>query len=286
MNDLLVHPHFSQALEQTIASPPHALLLTGPQGVGKTHLARQMSAQLLQVDPDKLVNAAYYREVTPIKRVITIEQIRGLNSFFRLKVPGKARVKRVAVIHDADTMGTEAQNALLKLLEEPPEGSVLVLTSSNSLGLLPTIRSRTQTIIIPPPTPEVIKEHFIKRGHSAAKVERAALRHMNNIAAISAELEEAAEDDSTLDIVKQALSGTSFERLLLIDSLAKQKDSAKDFVDTLSAVAAASLETAALKQTANFGRWKQVLQASRTAGEALEQNGNVKLVLTELMLGL
>ena len=57
------------------------------------------------------------------KGSIAIEQIRALISFFQLKVPGKTKIKRVAIIQDADRMGLEAQNALLKALEEPPEDS-------------------------------------------------------------------------------------------------------------------------------------------------------------------
>src|SRR4051794_34260275 len=119
MNDILMHTQLQQALKQVAAAPTHAILLTGPPGIGKTHIARKLGSLLLETNAEQLINNPYYYEITPIKQSISIEQVRQLTGYFRLKVPGKARIQRVAVIHDADTMGAEAQNALLKLLEEP-----------------------------------------------------------------------------------------------------------------------------------------------------------------------
>lgn len=94
------------------------------------------------------------------------------------------------------------------------------------------------------------------------------------------------DSDDILSLVKQALGGTTYDRLLLVDSLAKQKDMARSFTSTLSAVAIASLEAAAQKGNTSVERWKSVLQAAHVADEALARNGNTKLVLTELMLAM
>jgi len=68
--------------------------------------------------------------------------------------------------------------------------------------------------------------------------------------------------------------------------LAKQKETARAFVDTLAAIAIASLEAAASKGAATVDRWRDILQAVHTVQDTLERNGNAKLALTELMLAL
>ena len=235
-------------LEKFVAAPAHALLLATQPGSDPTGTATDLAQRLLRVE--NLENQPYYRVVAPDpgKGSILIEQIRELLAFFRLKVPGSAPVKRVAVLQDAHTMTIEAQNALLKLLEEPPEGSVLILTSTQPQRLLATIRSRVQVV------------------------------HLQGNVPVP--------DTQAVQLVKQVLAGTSYDRLLLVDGLSKQKEAAITFVSTLAVVAMASLESAARKGSAGTARWQTVLQAAATAEDALMHSGNTKLVLTELMLAM
>lgn len=279
----VLHPAAEQLLDEFVASPAHAVLLTGPAGMGKARIAQALAMQLLSVK--SLENAAYFQEVTPEKSSISIDQIRKLIQFFRLAVPGKARIKRVAIIQNADSMGHEAQNALLKLLEEPPAGSVLILLSSVPDRLLPTIRSRTQLLTLPAPTSDALSQHFATLGYDQAAVQRMLLRSGSNVAEATQLLSGENADDS-LQLVKQALTGTTYDRMLLVDGLAKQKEQAAAFVGTLAATALASLQAAATKNSAAIPRWQQILEAADTALSALERNGNTKLVLTELMLAL
>jgi replication-associated recombination protein RarA len=284
---LLLHDTARAHLEQFFAAPAHAVLLSGPKGIGKSQIAALLAAELLAVSRDSLNNAAYYKHLAPKDGSISIELIRGLIGFFRLKVPGNKTVQRVAVIEDADNMGHEAQNALLKILEEPPVDSVLILTSSQEGRLLATIRSRTTLLKLPAPTTTSIQTYFEKAGYDKPAVQSAVLRSGTNIAEAYTILNGANDDqNSSIALVKQVLAGTGYDRLLLVDGLSKQKEQARAFVDDLASVATASLEAAARKNAASASRWQDVLQAAHTAQEAFEQNGNAKLVLSELMLSL
>jgi DNA polymerase-3 subunit delta' len=80
---------------------------------------------------------------------VRIGQIRALQSALRLRTAEGER--RVAVIADAEWLNQEAQNALLRLLEEPPPGTLLVLVARSSAGLLATVRSRCQRVVFRPP---------------------------------------------------------------------------------------------------------------------------------------
>jgi DNA polymerase-3 subunit delta' len=82
--------------------------------------------------------------VTPTGNFIRIHQIRNLCSILTLK-PYEARL-RVVIISDAQAMNPAAGNALLKMLEEPPDRTVLILTAEHTTDLLPTIVSRCQHI--------------------------------------------------------------------------------------------------------------------------------------------
>jgi len=282
---MVLHETAEAQLNSFLSAPTHALLLAGPIGSGKTHIAASLAMQLLGAS--ELETHAYFRVITPVKGTIAIEQIRELIGFFRLKVPGAAKIKRVAVIQDADAMGGEAQNALLKLLEEPPSDSVLVLTSSQPQSLLPTIRSRVQLVQLASPSTEVLTQHFITLGYDGPAITGALLRAGTNVAEAARLLAEGPDASSpTIDLVKQVLGGTSYDRLLLVDGLAKQKEATAAFVSTLTTIAMASLESAARKGGANVHRWQSVLEAAHTAQGALDHSGNAKLVLTELMLAM
>jgi len=286
---IVLHPSAMQLLDDFAAAPSHAVLIGGPTGGGKTHIAAALAALLLGVDTDGLGAHGYFRIVAGDKAdtgSIGIEQIRELISFFRLKVPGKAAIRRVAIIQDADRMGVDAQNALLKLLEEPPADSVLILTSSHPDQLLQTIRSRTQLLQLPAPEASALTAHFAAAGYDAAAVTAALLRVGTNVAEAERLLRKGdGAVDGTVALVRQVLSGSSYDRMLLVDGLSKQRDAARAFVDMLAIVATASMEAAARKGTA-IQRWQSVLQAAHTAQGALERSGNTKLTLTALMLEL
>ncbi len=78
---------------------------------------------------------------------VRIGQVRALQAALRLRASGEGR--RAAVIADAEWLNVEAQNALLRLLEEPPPETTLVLVASSSAGLLATVRSRCQRVRFP-----------------------------------------------------------------------------------------------------------------------------------------
>lgn len=92
---------------------------------------------------NKIKNPYYYSEIKSTSS-IRISQIRSINKFLTLdytEIP-----YRVIIIEDAEQMTEQAQNSLLKNLEEPPKGFIFILISSMSENLLPTIRSRCQEI--------------------------------------------------------------------------------------------------------------------------------------------
>jgi DNA polymerase-3 subunit delta' len=284
-DNLLLSDRAQKNIQKFTTKPSHAVLITGQRGIGLSSIAKSLSSQLLHDDTRKeLENEQYFRLLQPKNGTIPIETVRSLQNFFALTVPGKRTVKRVVMIDDAEALSTEAQNSLLKTLEEPPEGSVLILVSSEPKRLLATIHSRLSSLNVTPPTKAEVGEWFKKKGFERTAIERAYLVADGSLAKIASMLEN--ESVSDFETVRSVLGAKTFERLLYVDGMSKDKEAAQLFVGQLAQVASASLERSAATNPTSLERWQHVLAASISAQEALDRNGNTKLVLTDLMLSL
>jgi DNA polymerase III subunit delta' len=163
MSALIGHEHIQDLLKRTVAGgrPSHAYLFAGREGVGKRLVAIRFASMLncssQKVDPEcdcrmcRRIRDGKSPDVLverPERGMIRIDRVRNLQRFFRYP-PIESRF-RVVVIDDAHTMNHQAQNALLKILEEPPPGRTLILVSSKPALLLSTVRSRCRKIVFGP----------------------------------------------------------------------------------------------------------------------------------------
>lgn len=177
----------------------HAWLITGPRGVGKATLAWRIARFLLATpapDPDDMFGApapttldidpnhpaarrivagaepglksVHRTENEKTKRLrdqITIDDIRALANFFQLSSTDGGR--RVVIIDAADEMNANAANALLKMLEEPPARTTLLLICHQPSRLLPTIRSRCRTLRLTTLTAQQTEQAMAQTGIGA-----------------------------------------------------------------------------------------------------------------------
>ncbi len=164
-------------------------LFVGPEGVGKFSFALRLAQSLLcpqrpaadlapcgecptcrQVLAEShgdlyLVRRSPDRMTIPIEALIGPRERRmreGLCAWMALKPTSGMR--KIAIIDDADLLGVEAANSLLKTLEEPPPHAVLILVGTNPSRQLPTIRSRCQIIRFHGLAPDVVAAHIRTKG--------------------------------------------------------------------------------------------------------------------------
>ena len=174
----------------------HAWLLTGPRGVGKATLAWRIARHLIAGARDTTLEMAphdpVFRQVAALaspqlflarrpwddknerlKTAITVDEIRALKGFFELTAADGGH--RVAIVDAADELTSQAANALLKILEEPPQSSAILLVSHRPAGLLPTIRSRCRELRCSPLAPAPLARALAAAGTDAPDDARLAM---------------------------------------------------------------------------------------------------------------
>ncbi|MHB8991650.1 MAG: DNA polymerase III subunit gamma/tau, partial [Chloroflexota bacterium] len=156
-SEVVAQEHVTRTLKNAVGSGRivHAYLFCGPRGTGKTSTARILAKAVNCLDPQQgePCNRCASCEAVSNGRAIDLIEIdaasnRGIDDArdLREKIkysPAESRYK-VYIIDEAHMLTSEASNALLKTLEEPPEHAILILATTESQKILPTISSRCQ----------------------------------------------------------------------------------------------------------------------------------------------
>lgn len=191
---------------------PHGIILSGPEGIGKFTFAYRLARFLLSqeisdpnqdalfgdvevIDHESMalaqdhpvfsrVSSGGHSDLLVIERIfdesknkykagVEVAEIRKVTPFLRM-TSGEGGW-RVVIINDADTMNRNAQNALLKILEEPPEHTVLILVTHRPGALIPTIRSRSRVFNFSPLSLDTMQTLLSMHGQLLSEEEVEAL---------------------------------------------------------------------------------------------------------------
>ncbi|MBI5567083.1 MAG: DNA polymerase III subunit delta' [Chloroflexi bacterium] len=298
--------------------PAHAYLISGPAHIGKTTLARALAPALNCTSADdrpcgtcracRLMTADKHPDVqfiAPDGRSLKIDQVRALQHDLALS-PFEGRY-RVAIFDQFETATVEAQNALLKTLEEPPAYAVLIVLAADPELLLPTIVSRCQQIALRPLTLAQVREALMTRWNVPGD-QANLLAHLSGgrlgWAVTASQDQSILEARATaLDDLAQLLKADRVARFAYAETLTKKDDRTRATLDlwrtwwrdVLLAASGSAAELVNLDRVEHIRALAQhvTVEQSTAAAEAcgravwqLDRNATARLVVEVLLLDL
>lgn len=177
---IIGHQDIIKYFNQVIAADhlAHCYLFYGPTHVGKTavlsRLVQKLIGDVVDVDlerPEVLASRYpnfYYLKVQEDKSEISVDDVRDFRSRLSLGAFGKGR--KIAVIFQGEALNASSSNALLKLLEEPTQDTIIFILSNRGDSIMPTIRSRAVAIEFHP-VPVIEQLEQFKQYGTAADLE-------------------------------------------------------------------------------------------------------------------
>ncbi len=245
---------------------PHAAIITAEVGVDLSEYIDTVARAT-----DEVIRINDHLNTSKTSTGIYIEDVRDLQVTVRA---AKSGIRTLVALQDASKMTTQAQNALLKLLEEPRDGLYILLLTHAPMQLLETIRSRCQTLHYTP-APHVLRlpeEKAARIRFMAAGSEYEAKRLVDDARYFE-------QRSKLFEAAKEFAGASRYDRLSVVRNFGGKRDDAVAFVD-----ACIQLYTALLKN--NFSeRLHTELSHMLAVDEAIRMNANVKLQLLKLALG-
>lgn len=273
-DQIVLHDSAKLNLEALASQPPQGILLVGPEGIGKMTVATRLANHLVD-------HPTSIRVISPDDRgTIAIETIRELYKATRAKQEGH----QVIIIERADRMSLEAENAFLKLLEEPRAGLTFMLTTLQLESLLPTILSRIQHLTFAPLPDDAIRRLVMSKQPGIAQSDLSQLVFLAQgrpgVAMQLLEGDALPKQRDRMQIVKQLLASKPHERLILAGKMSSSRD---DCLETLSAMArVVEVQLSSAANPTQASHWTKLAEAIEDAQQAISHNGNVKAQLLQL----
>ena len=284
-----------------------AYLFEGPAGTGKAALAAWFARLLLCKGADRaavepcgrchdcrLLATGAHPDLHVVEADgprIKVDAIRELRA--ALGLVANERGRRIALIPEAEKLRAEAANALLKTLEEPPPGAVLLLVTSSAEALPRTLRSRTRRVRFPVVSERAVAAALEAEGMSPADAALASQLGGASPAAARAWAEKSLDAAREMhDVLARSRELSVSEILDFAESFRRTGDEGREraraFIEVQSAFARSQAEAAASgRDSRALERWLRAFEsAARARGELLQRNLNPQLVVESLLLEL
>lgn len=274
----MLHPATKTLIDSAIATRPHAIIFYGEAGVGVDQAIQyyidMTSGKKTDMLPEK------NEKIDLDDGVITIDQIRTLHQEVRTKTVHY----RVVVVHNGDRMSPQAQNAFLKLLEEPGTNITFIISAQRIEKLLPTVRSRAQAIQVHALSDAQTNTFLDEKGVTDPVFRRQLLFMARGlIDELTRLIDDTKYFDLRADAVRNArafISGTVYEKLRIINSLQSSRRMAIQLIDD----AIHQLRLSLLSKTQNAMVYMPQIERLFDARMRLEANGNIRLAVAAAVL--
>ena len=268
-----------QLLEGFIRRPNSSLLLVGTKAQGVEACVTYVKEQLLKGEDKN--NFLTFGDKDD--KNTSVEEIRDFKSSITTKVGSKNPVARIAYIKGIQNASKEAQNALLKVLEEPVAKTVIILQSDDRLGVVSTILSRCQIVPVLPLSEEQALSDATKAGIAPAQAKKAYLMSYGDAETFAALLkEDSSEISEQLESAKDFLRLSPFERLQLQKSYDTSSNLMK-LLDGLLLLSGAGLHNSKGVQTT---KWSGIVSELQTIKSLQRQNVLAKALYLRLCISI
>lgn len=221
---------------------PHAIIIEGESGLGKKTFADIIAKTIIcehsenglacevcsgckkvekGIHPDVV-----YPEKTGVLQTYNIATVRKIRNDVYI-VANESKVK-VYILSDIDNIGIPAQNALLKVLEEPPKNVIFIITCTSSTNILPTIRSRTQKFILKPVTQNELYDYLMEKYLTAnAEKLSSIIRISRGNIGLAKKIMESIDGEQLVELAKKfalaLVSSKEFDMLSLTPQILENK---------------------------------------------------------------
>ena len=321
--DVVGHKNIIKYIESAVQADAvsHAYILNGERGSGKKLLANLFAMSLQCQDRDengeacgkcqscKQAQSGNQPDIIKVTHekpnTISVDDIRTqVNNDIVIK-PYSSKYK-IYIIPEADLMSAQAQNALLKTIEEPPEYAVIMLLTSNIDSLLPTIRSRCVRLDLKVVDDSLVKKYLMERLHVPdyqAEIDASFAQGSIGKAQEAATSEEFSKmTENALKILKYVNTMQTYELTDVLRALSDKKQHISDYLDifqfwfrdVLMFKATREIDNLVFKQEINFIREQasersyenieKILEALEKTKVRLRANVNLELALELLFL--
>ncbi len=258
------------------------IIISGPEFTYKELLSKKIASQSLEIDIDKLDSYPYIITVISEKKSLGIEEIRDLSKFISLTVPLNQAINRVVMIPNSEILTVQAQNALLKNLEESPKSTLFILTTKKINNILPTILSRSRIIDVVKPSKIEIKKYLNK--HNDTEIEQNYLLSDGAPRLIEILLDNNESDiKNDVDLTKKILSASKINKLSYINELSKSREESIKIISLIKQMSKLGCLSNNSKQSII---WQNILDRSMQAEKKLRSNSSVKLTLLDFFLNI
>ena len=278
--NLIIDPITKKNIELFLKSPFPCVALIGPAGSGKTFIAEFIADG---------IGLPYTSTISLDAKKSGIDDVRELQKSLKLTTAGDKDIRRVIIISNFDYFGHEAQNSLLKTLEEPPLDTLIIITINNESKVLNTIYSRVKKINIRPITKKLASDTYTN-DHSSDEINRAHSLSMGQAGLFVSLLENKDSHPLVMAIntAKELLKKSKSTQIAGIDKIIKSKepDFVEIFLDGLFRILNASYNQMIEKQAKNADiktAYKRLVYINECIDD-VTSGLSKKLALTRLLL--
>ncbi len=267
----------------------HSYMFVGIEGIGKQMIAKEFARIVLCTNEQEKGchqckscmefmshNHPDFLYLEPDGNSIKIEQIR----YLQRKIQEKPIIsnKKVYIINDADKMTTEAQNCLLKTLEEPPEYGIIILIGSNENAFLNTIKSRCMKITFQPIETQYIKQ-FMEKTYEMTNISPNMLEAFQGSIKKAILLKDKKEQYKSIEDMIEKLDKTDMTELIKLgEPLYQSKDEIINILDYMNIIL--------LKLAKENTQYANCIDIIENTKKRLNQNANYDMCIDNMIFNM